>query len=150
DRLPTAPTADVEAVLAGKKPLDGRVTGGTGLRDWGLDADLGVLSARSTGLGKQTDRGGMLGFTQGLVEKDARSVVLSRWKVDDSATALLMTRFYENLLGKRPGLKGPMPKVEALREAKMWLRGLSRREAEAKLAKLVNGVPRGERSKFGK
>ena len=34
----------------------------------------------------------------------ARSLVLSLWKVDDRATALLMARFYQNLLGKRPGL----------------------------------------------
>ena len=36
---------------------------------------------------------------------EARSVCLSLWKVDDTATYLLMSRFYENLLGKRDGLK---------------------------------------------
>ena len=44
----------------------------------------------------------------------ARSVVLSLWKVDDTATALLMVRFYQNLLGKRDGIKNPMAKAEAL------------------------------------
>ncbi len=48
--------------------------------------------------------------------------MLSLWKVDDDATALLMTRFYQNLLGMRPGLKSPLPKAEALAEAKAWLR----------------------------
>jgi CHAT domain-containing protein len=60
----------------------------------------------------------------------ARSVVLSRWAVDDTATALLMVRFYENLLGKRKGLKKALEKAEALAEAKKWLRELSRKEAE--------------------
>ena len=35
-----------------------------------------------------------------------------------------MQRFYQNWQGKRPGEK-PMPKAEALREAKRWLRGLT-------------------------
>ena len=74
---------------------------------------------------------GLLGFSQVLLAKGARSLVLSLWKVDDTATALLMTRFYENLLGKRDGLKAPLPKAEALREAKTWLRQLPRAEAEA-------------------
>jgi CHAT domain-containing protein len=51
-----------------------------------------------------------------------RSVCLSIWKVDDTATALLMQRFYANLLGQRPELNAPLPKAEALREAKAWLR----------------------------
>ena len=87
----------------------------------------------------------MLGFTQALMQKGARSVVLSRWKVDDAATALLMSRFYQNLLGKRDGLKEPMKRAEALREAKTWLKTLPRAEAEKRLAALVDGVPRGER-----
>ena len=51
--------------------------------------------------------------------------------MDDQATQLLMTRFYENLLGRRTGLDRPLPKAEALREAKEWLRGLTVVEAAA-------------------
>ncbi len=83
---------------------------------------------------------GYLGFAQPLFARGARSLVLSQWKVDDDATALLMARFYRNLLGKREGLKAPMPKAEALAEAKRWLRGAGPAEVGAALAAL----PRGE------
>ncbi|MGE3808312.1 MAG: CHAT domain-containing protein, partial [Gemmataceae bacterium] len=127
------------------KPKSGRLTVRTVLKDWELDADLVVLSACQSGLGKATAGDGMLGFTQALLQKGARSVVLSRWKVDDTATALLMVRFYENLLGRREGLKQPLERAEALAEAKTWLRTLTRDQAEHHLASLVQGVPRGER-----
>jgi CHAT domain-containing protein len=77
----------------------------------------------------------------------ARSVCLSLWKVDDTATALLMQRFYANLLGRRPGLTAPLPKAEALREAKAWLRGLRRMEVLALTAELSGGVERGKDAK---
>jgi CHAT domain-containing protein len=78
-----------------------------------------------------------------LFRAGARGLVLSLWKVDDTATALLMTRFYENLLGRRAGLAGPMAKGAALREAQAWLRGLPRPEAEALSATLAGGELRG-------
>jgi CHAT domain-containing protein/Tfp pilus assembly protein PilF len=138
------PATAARAVLAGKRPVDGRLTVGTILSDWRLDADLVVLSACQTGLGTESFKEGMLGFTQALLQKAARSVVLSRWKVDDAATALLMARFYENLLGARQGTKR-MGRADALAEAKSWLRRLSRADATKHLAALVGGVPRGER-----
>jgi CHAT domain-containing protein len=73
--------------------------------------------------------GGYLGFAQALFIAGARSLVLSLWKVDDEGTALLMTRFYRNLLGQRPGLSQPLPKALALEEAKDWLPSLTRTEA---------------------
>jgi tetratricopeptide (TPR) repeat protein len=145
DQLPEASDNTLKALLSGKQPLDGRLTVRKILQKWQLDADLVVLSACQTGLGKFTQGEGMLGFTQALLQKGARSVVLSRWKVDDAATALLMERFYRNLLGKRDGLKEGMKRAEALQEAKTWLRNLSRAEAEKHLAALVDGVPRDER-----
>jgi CHAT domain-containing protein len=62
--------------------------------------------------------------------------------VDDAATALLMDRFYQNLLGKRDGLTKPLPKAEALAEAKQWLRNLTQDQATQRLAGLTDGVAR--------
>ncbi len=131
---------------------DGALTAEQILRTWKLDADLVTLSACETGLGKQSRGEGYLGFSQALFLAGARSLVLSLWKVDDTATALLMTRFYENLLGKRAGLDRPMPKAEALREAKQWLRGLTDDQIDTALADLERGrirplVPAPERPK---
>jgi CHAT domain-containing protein len=67
--------------------------------------------------------------------------------VDDTATALLMNRFYRNLLGKCPGLSAPLPKAEALAEAKAWLRSLTADEAAGLTADLANGVARGKSQK---
>ena len=86
---------------------DGRITAQQIVNTWDLDADLVVLSACESGLGRYAGGEGYLGFTQALFVKGARSLVLSLWKVDDQATALLMTRFYQNLLGKRDGLRSP-------------------------------------------
>jgi CHAT domain-containing protein len=120
------------------------------VRKWKLDADLVTLSACDTGLGKDRGGEGFLGFTQALLQAGARAVVLSRWKVDDTATALLMVRFYENLMGKRPGLKAPLGRAEALREAQHWLRDLPRAQADALAAKLGSGELRGPVTDLGK
>ena len=94
---------------------------------WKLNAELVTLSACRSGLGRQSGGEGYLGFSQAFFLAGSPSVVLSLWKVDDAATALLMTRFYQNLLGRRDGLDQPLPKAEALGEAKQWLRGLTSR-----------------------
>jgi CHAT domain-containing protein len=64
--------------------------------------------------------------------------------VDDSATALLMERFYQNLLGRRAGLEKPMAKAEALDEARRWLRQLPREEVLRQLSALGAGASRGK------
>src|SRR5262249_37384578 len=124
DHLPDAE----QQAREGKKVYTGRLSVAEVLT-WKLDADLVTLSACETGLGRQAGGEGLLGFVQALLQAGARSVLVSLWPVDDAATALLMIRFYENLLGQREGLKGPLGKTEALREAKQWLRGLPRAEA---------------------
>src|SRR5207248_782642 len=95
-----------------------------------------------TARGQYAGGEGFVGFTQALLMSGARSVCLSLWKVDDTATALLMQRFYANLLGVRPGLSQPLPKAEALAEAKQWLRGLSRAEVTALAANLSGSLAR--------
>jgi CHAT domain-containing protein len=109
---------------------------------WQLDADLVVLSACQTGLGRNVGGEGMLGFAQVLIARGARSLVLSLWKVDDTATALLMRRFYQNLLGQRAGLTRGLSKAEALQEAKQWLRTLPREDVEALAGKMTEGALR--------
>jgi CHAT domain-containing protein len=59
--------------------------------------------------------------------------------VDDRATSLLMTRFYQNWLGKRPGLDGPLSKADALREAKAWLSHLNGPEVDRELESITRG-----------
>jgi CHAT domain-containing protein len=58
-----------------------------------------------------------------------------------------MKRFYGNVLGRRAGLERPMPKAEALREAKAWLRGLRRPEVLALIEELTGEVDRGKGTK---
>jgi tetratricopeptide (TPR) repeat protein len=118
-----------QSAAAGPLPY-GWLTAEQILHTWKLDADLVVLSACQSALGKQAGGEGYLGFAQALFLAGARSLVLSHWKVDDTATALLMVRFYQNFLGKREGLKRPMPKAEALQEAKHWLRDLTATEVK--------------------
>src|SRR5262249_43907128 len=107
-------------------------------RGWELKAELVTLSACETALGREAGGEGFVGFTQALLMAGTRSVCLSLWKVDDTATALLMQRFYAKLLGRRVGLSQPVPKAEALAEAKGWLRGLTRDQV-AKLAASLSG-----------
>jgi tetratricopeptide (TPR) repeat protein len=137
DQLPDR----LQQALAGNEPEDGRLTAKHILESWQLDAELVTLSACQTALGRPGGGEGYLGFSQALFLAGAQSLVLSLWPVDDEATALLMVRFYQNLLGRRPGLGRPLPKALALAEAKRWLRGLSADEAE----RLSHGLAGAER-----
>jgi len=137
----------LQQALSHQPVFDGRLSVREIQRGWDLKAELVTLSACETALGRDAGGEGFVGFTQALLMSGARSVCLSFWKVDDTATALLMQRFYANLLGRRPGLTGPLPKAEALREAKAWLRGLRRAEVLALTAELSGGVARGKGAK---
>jgi hypothetical protein len=137
----------LEQALSHQPVFDGRLSVREIQRSWELHAELVTLSACETALGRQAGGEGFVGFTQALLISGARSVCLSLWKVDDTATALLMPRFYANVLGRRPGLSGPLPKAEALREAQAWLRGLRRGEVLALTAELSGGVERGKGAK---
>jgi len=77
--------------------------------------DLAVLSACETGLGKVEGGEGVLGLQRAFQLAGARTAVTSLWKVPDAATQALMTRFHQNLWEKKMG------KVEALRDAQIWL-----------------------------
>jgi CHAT domain-containing protein len=64
-----------------------------------LSAELVVLSACQTGLGKEVRGEGLIGLTRGFMYAGAPRIVASLWKVDDRATSELMKRFYQGMLG---------------------------------------------------
>jgi CHAT domain-containing protein len=63
-----------------------------------LPAEVVVLSACQTGLGKDIKGEGLVGLTRGFMYAGARRVVVSLWNVNDKATADLMERFYKGML----------------------------------------------------
>lgn len=62
-----------------------------------LPAELVVLSACQTGVGKQVRGEGLIALTRGFMYAGAKSVVASYWKVNDKATAELMAEFYKQM-----------------------------------------------------
>ncbi len=78
--------------------------------------DLLVLSACQTGLGKITGDG-VFGLQRGFKKAGANAILMTLWKVDDKATRILMTHFYQYLM------EG-IGKHEALRRAKSDLRNM--------------------------
>ena len=82
-----------------------------------LPAELVVLSACDSALGKEIRGEGVVGLTRGFMYAGARRVVASLWKVHDASTAELMKRFYQGMLGEKRLLP-----AAALREAQvsMW------------------------------
>jgi CHAT domain-containing protein len=106
----------LEAALAGTRIYDGRLSAAEIVREWSLDADLVTLSACETGLGQEVAGEGYIGFAHAFLQAGARALLVSLWKVEDRSTSMLMERFYGNRLQRG------QTKVEALRDAKQWLR----------------------------
>jgi CHAT domain-containing protein len=147
DRLPD-PLAQARA---GKKVYQGRLTMADVLEGWRLDAELVTLSACETARGKGGGGDGFVGFSQALLLAGARGCVVSLWPVDDTATALLMQRIYQNLVNGRAGSVSDRSssKAEALREAKDWLRNLTSEQAAEQVARLPKLERGGERARAG-
>ena len=78
-----------------------------------LSAELTVLSACQTALGKELKGEGLVGLSHSFMSAGSKTVVASLWKVDDRATAVLMDNFYDGMLQK-----GMTPSA-ALRSAKL-------------------------------
>ena len=86
-----------------------------------LPAELVVLSACETGLGKDVQGEGLEGLTRGFMYAGARRVVVSLWSVNDKATATLMQRLYTDMLrsNKTPAAALRAAQIEMLR-AGQW------------------------------
>jgi CHAT domain-containing protein len=94
-----------------------------------LNADLVVLSACETGVGKLVKGEGLIGLTRGFLYAGAANLLVSLWQVNDASTANLMIDFYQNLLAGKS-------KAAALREAKLRLL-----EQQTKYAKPYHWAP---------
>src|SRR5215213_1962893 len=86
-----------------------------------LPAELVVLSACETGLGKEVRGEGIEGLTRGFMYAGARRVVVSLWNVNDKATASLMQRLYAGMLrgNKTPAAALRAAQIEMLR-TRQW------------------------------
>ena len=80
-----------------------------------LRSELVVLSACETATGKEMRGEGLMSLTHGFLHAGARRVVSTLWRIDDRATAKLMTHFYRGVLRD-----GSSP-AEALRAAQREL-----------------------------
>jgi CHAT domain-containing protein len=80
-----------------------------------LRAELVVLSACQTGVGKEIRGEGLVSLTRGFIHAGAPRVVVSLWDVSDWGTTELMVRFYHGML------KEGMPPAAALRAAQVSL-----------------------------
>jgi CHAT domain-containing protein len=83
-----------------------------------LNADLVVLSACETALGKEVKGEGIVGLTRGFMYAGTPLVAASLWRVDDRATADLMKRFYQKMLMKKikPSTAFRQAQIELLKE----------------------------------
>jgi CHAT domain-containing protein len=69
-----------------------------------LAADLVVLSSCDSALGKDLESEGIIGLPRAFLYAGARSVIASLWKVNDEATAKLMSALYARVAsGQSPG-----------------------------------------------
>ncbi|MGO9232163.1 MAG: CHAT domain-containing protein [Bryobacteraceae bacterium] len=111
---------ELSALVLSQFDANGRAVDGflrvNDIYDSRLSADLVVLSACQTGLGKEVRGEGLMGLTRAFMYAGVPRVIVSLWSVNDRATADLMAGLYRGMLrdGKRPS--------EALRDAQLELR----------------------------
>lgn len=79
-----------------------------------LGTDLVILSACETGLGEVNNGEGVFGLQRGFFGAGAKAVLMSLWKVDDTATKDLMIEFIKNY-------STTMNKQKSLRDAQLTI-----------------------------
>ena len=98
--------------LSSEEPLSAREVAGLE-----ISARLVVASACETGVPQgyyEVDES--LGLASAFVAAGAAGVISTLWQVDDFATALIMSKFYEGIF------QSNMAPAAALREAQLWIR----------------------------
>ncbi len=100
--------------LAGdKKEKDGDLSAAE-VFDLNINADLIVLSACQTGLGKVTEGDEVQGLNQAFLYAGTHALVSSLWRVSDISTAMLMKQFYREYQTRS--------KAESLRRAMLHVK----------------------------
>jgi tetratricopeptide (TPR) repeat protein len=86
-----------------------------------LPAELVVLSACQTGLGKEIKGEGLVGLTRGFMYAGAARIIVSMWNVSDKGTADLMSRLYKGMIkdGLRPTAALRAAQIELWKQ-KQW------------------------------
>ena len=106
--------------LNNSKAEDGNLFAGE-IYNLNLNANLAVLSACQTGLGKFSKGEGVIGLSRALVYAGAKNIIVSFWSVADESTSQLMTDFYSILLkNKNQGFSATLQqaKVKMISEGK--------------------------------
>jgi CHAT domain-containing protein len=86
-----------------------------------LKAELVVLSACQTALGREIRGEGLIGLTRGFMHAGTPRVVASLWNVEDRATAELMKRFYEGMFKRQLKPAAALRAAQiALQQDKRW------------------------------
>lgn len=108
----------LEAARRGDPIYDGLLTCAEIIDRWRFDGSLVVLSGCGSGLGRPVRGEGYVGLPAALLQAGADQVVATLWPVNDRASSLFMSRFYESYF------KGPDPgdAAIALTDAQNWLR----------------------------
>ncbi len=84
-----------------------------------LNADLVVLSACETGVGKEVKGEGLLSLNNAFLQVGAKTVLSSLWKVEDAATVELMKNFYQIIAEEKTTSSKALQKAQK----KLWESG---------------------------
>lgn len=110
---PVNPLFSALKLVGDKKDREGDLEAAE-IFDLKLAADLIVLSACQTGLGKVTSGDEVQGMNQAFLYAGTHALISSLWRVSDISTAMLMKQFYREYQTR--------PKAESLRRAMLHVK----------------------------
>jgi CHAT domain-containing protein len=110
---PVNPLFSALKLAGNKKDADGDLEASE-IFDLKINADLIVLSACQTGLGKVTSGDEVQGLNQAFLYAGTHALISSLWRVSDISTAMLMKQFYREYQTR--------PKAESLRRAMLHVK----------------------------